>query len=174
MLYKLGNVEPELVGGGHFIASTAAVIGRVSMGANSSVWFSAVVRGDMEDIIIGDNTNIQDAAVLHADPGYKLVLGDGVTIGHQATVHGCMVGDNTLIGINAVVLNGAKIGRDCLIGANALVTENMEIPDGSLVLGSPAKIVSTLSEDARLKLGLSATSYAEKARLFAEELEAIV
>ena len=173
MLYALADTQPTLVGDGHFVAPNAAVIGRVTMHANSSVWFSCVLRGDVEDIEIGEGTNIQDGTVIHADPGFPARIGNNVTVGHNAMIHGCSIGDNTLIGINAVVLNGAKIGRGCLIGANALVTEGMEVPDGSMVLGSPAKIRKTLSEDEQAMLGFNAEHYVNNAARFAADLREV-
>lgn len=171
MRYKLGDQEPELRGGGHFIAPNAAVVGRVVMEAGSSVWFSCVLRGDVEDIFIGRHSNIQDGAVIHADPGYPALIGERVTVGHNAMLHGCTVGDGTLVGINAVVLNGAVLGRNCLVGANALVTEGMQVPDGSLLLGSPAKVRRTLTEEEQAALALGADHYVENAQLFLNELE---
>ena len=155
-VFDLGPGRPELPGAGRYwIAPTAIVLGRVVLKADASVWFGAVLRGDNEPIVIGEGSNVQDGAVLHTDPGSPLVLGAGVTVGHLAMLHGCTVGDNSLIGIGAIVLNGARIGRDCLIGAKALITEGKEIPDGSLVMGAPGKVVRQL--DARqiegLKLG---------------------
>ena len=138
-----------------FIAPNASVMGDVTFGKGVSVWYGAVIRADVEKIIIGDNTNIQDTAVLHADPGDPTIIGESVTVGHGAIVHGAVVGDGSLIGMRATVLNKAKIGKGCIIGAHALVTEKMEIPDYSLVLGTPAKVVKTLNEDQinRLKFG---------------------
>ncbi len=144
MKYSLGDKHVRLRGEGHFIAPNAAVIGDVTLGENSSVWFSCVLRGDAERIEVGAGSNIQDGAVLHADPGYPMVVGRNVTVGHNAMLHGCTIGDGSLVGINAVVLNGARVGKGCLIGANALVTEGTEVPDGSLVLGSPGKVRSSL------------------------------
>ena len=171
MIYELEGKRPIFEGDGHFIAETAAVMGRVTMGPNSSVWFSAVVRGDVEVIEIGESSNVQDGAVLHADPGSPLHIGAYVTIGHQAMIHGCTIGDNSLIGINAVILNGAKIGRNCLIGANALVTENTVIEDGSMVLGSPAKIIKPLALEQQQALKSSAVHYAENAARFRNSLK---
>ncbi len=170
MKYQLGDRHVTLIGDGHFIAPTAAVIGDVVLHENSSVWFSCVLRGDVERIEVGAGSNIQDGTVLHADPGFPLVVGANVTVGHNAMLHGCTIGDGTLVGINAVVLNGAKVGRGCLIGANALVTEGMEIPDGSLVLGSPAKIKAQLSEEQQLGLAHNADHYVGNAAHFAAEL----
>ena len=144
MIYELGHKRVRIEGE-VFVADSADVIGSVVLKERSSVWFNAVLRGDSDEIIIGEETNIQDGAVLHTDPGIRVILGRGVTVGHHAIVHGCEVGDYSLIGINAVILNRAKIGKYCTIGANALVTGGMEVPPGSLVLGSPGKVVRTLS-----------------------------
>lgn len=169
MNYRLGQVTVDA----HpqsWTAPTASVIGRVCIHEDSSVWFGAVVRGDNELITIGQGTNIQDGAVLHTDPGYPLTLGKHVTVGHQAMLHGCEVGDGSLIGIQAVVLNGARIGANCLVGAKALITENMVIPDGSLALGSPAKIIRTLNEDQQAELIAHAQGYVTNYKRFAAEL----
>ena len=166
MKYSLGDKQVKLVGAGHFIAPNAAVIGDVTLHENSSVWFSCVLRGDAERIEVGAGSNIQDGTVMHADPGFPMVVGKNVTVGHNAMLHGCTIGDGSLVGINAVVLNGAKVGKGCLVGANALVTEGMVIPDGSLVLGSPAKIRSQLSEAQRLALMHNADHYMGNARNF--------
>ncbi|WP_439107766.1 gamma carbonic anhydrase family protein [Congregibacter sp.] len=173
MLYKLGEESPVLEGGGHFVAPNAAVIGRVTLRDKSSVWFSCVLRGDVEAIEVGASSNIQDGTVIHADPGFPALIGDNVTVGHNAMIHGCTIGDGTLVGINAVVLNGAKIGKNCLIGANALVTEGMEVPDGSMVLGSPGVVKKTLSAEQQAMLSLNAAHYANNAALFSSELEAL-
>lgn len=165
MLYQLDGTRVQLPQH-YFIANGAAVIGNVALGENSSIWFNAVIRGDSELIVIGEDCNIQDAAVLHTDPGYPMTLGKGVTVGHKAMLHGCNVGDYSLVGINAVVLNGATIGNHCVIGANALVTENMQIPDGSLVIGSPAKIKRTLSVSQQEALELQAQHYVQNSRRF--------
>lgn len=170
MLYKLGEKQPQLDGEGHYIAPGAQVIGNVRMLSHSSVWFNAVVRGDCDLITIGEYSNVQDGSVLHTDPGIPLTVGRGVTIGHKVTLHGCTIGDYSLIGINAVVLNGARIGKCCIIGANALVTENSEIPDYSLVLGSPGKVVKTLDESTFKLLKASSDHYAANGKQFAEEL----
>ncbi|MBN7796030.1 gamma carbonic anhydrase family protein [Parahaliea mediterranea] len=166
MKYSLGDKQVKLEGEGHFIAPNAAVIGDVTLGERASVWFSCVLRGDAERIAVGAGSNIQDGTVIHADPGFPAVIGENVTVGHNAMLHGCSIGDGSLVGIGAVVLNGAKVGKNCLIGANALVTEGMEIPDGSMVLGAPAKIKRTLDEDARKMLQLNAEHYVNNAAQF--------
>ena len=170
MIYKLGEHEVEIAGEDFFVAETASVIGKVSLANDASIWFGAVLRGDNEWITVGENTNIQECAVVHTDPGFPCTLGSNVTIGHQAMLHGCQVGDNSLIGINAVVLNGAKIGKNCLIGANALVTENQEIPDGSLVIGSPAKPIKQLTTAQIQKLKESAEHYVTRFKRFKRDL----
>ncbi|HEY7775159.1 MAG TPA: gamma carbonic anhydrase family protein [Kineobactrum sp.] len=171
MKYSLGEHHVTLLGAGHFIAPSAAVIGRVTLGDRSSVWFSCVLRGDAERIEVGAGSNIQDGAVLHADPGFPMIVGDNVTVGHKAMLHGCTIGDGSLVGIGAVVLNGARIGRNCLVGAGALVTEGMEIPDGSLVLGAPAKVRRQLSEEQQAALALNAGHYISNAALYSESLK---
>jgi carbonic anhydrase/acetyltransferase-like protein (isoleucine patch superfamily) len=171
MKYTLGDLRVKLVGTGHFVAPNAAVIGDVTLHENASVWFCCTLRGDADRIEIGAGSNIQDGTVIHADPGFPTLVGENVTVGHNAMLHGCTVGDGSLVGINAVVLNGAVIGKGCLIGANALVTEGMQIPDGSLVLGSPAKIRSRLSAQQQLGLMHNADHYMGNARRFTELLE---
>ena len=156
MRYKLGTTSPQ-VHDNTFIAPGAHVIGNVELKAGASVWFNAVIRGDMDKITVGENTNIQDGSVLHTDAGIPLKLGKGVTVGHKVMLHGCEIGDYSLVGINAVVLNGAKIGKYCIIGANALITENMEIPDYSLVVGAPGKVIRTMDESVEPKLKGSAS-----------------
>jgi carbonic anhydrase/acetyltransferase-like protein (isoleucine patch superfamily) len=170
MKYSLGNKQVKLLGRGHFIAPNAAVIGDVTLHDNASVWFSCVLRGDADRIEVGAGSNIQDGTVMHADPGYPMIVGENVTVGHNAMLHGCTIGDGSLVGINAVVLNGARVGKGCLIGANALVTEGTEIPDGSMVLGSPAKIVRQLSDEAQLQLQRNADHYVGNAKRFVQDL----
>jgi carbonic anhydrase/acetyltransferase-like protein (isoleucine patch superfamily) len=153
-------------GGDYWVADNAIVLGSVLLEHNASVWFNAVLRGDTELITVGENSNVQDGAVLHTDPGCPLVIGRNVTIGHKVMLHGCEIGDNSLVGINAVVLNRAKIGRNCLIGANALITEGKEIPDNSMVLGAPGKVVRQLTDNEIAGLSMSARHYAENARRF--------
>lgn len=171
MLYQLGDSKVVLEGDGHYIAPSADVIGDVTLHGGVSVWFNVVIRADKDSITIGAGTNIQDGSVLHVDPGYPMQVGAGVTVGHKVMLHGCTVGDNSLIGINAVVLNGAKIGRNCLIGANSLVVENMEIPDGSMVFGSPARIRRPLTEIEIEALKLSAQHYVQNGVLFSQQLK---
>lgn len=167
MQYCLEDRKPELRGTEHFIAPSADVIGSVIMENRSSVWFNAVLRGDNEPIYLGEDSNVQDCSVMHTEPGCPVTLGRGVTVGHLAMVHGCSVGDYSLIGIKAVVLDRARIGSHCLIGANSLITEGMEIPDRSLVLGSPGKVVRTLDDEEVEKLHQAAESYVKKLRRYA-------
>lgn len=168
-LYALGERRPELHGNA-WVAETAAVIGSVVLEDGASVWFGAVARGDSDLITIGKGSNVQDGAVLHADPGFPLVLASEVLVGHQAMLHGCRIGEGSLIGIQAVVLNGAVIGRECLIGAGALVPEGKVIPDRSLVLGSPGKVVRQLSDEEAAAIRLGCAQYAERAQRYRAEL----
>lgn len=171
MKYSLDGQTVTLVGSGHYIAPNAAVIGNVTLHERSSVWFSCVLRGDVERIEIGAGTNIQDGAVLHADPGFPTLVGRNVTVGHKAMLHGCSIGDGSLVGIGAIVLNGAKVGKNCLIGAGALVTEGMEIADGSLVLGAPAKVRRQFTEEEQAAIGLNAEHYVQNAARYSRGLE---
>lgn len=164
-VYELDNIAPRMAES-TWVADSAQVIGNVELGEDASVWFGVVIRGDTECIRIGRGTNIQDASVLHADVGKPLTIGDNVTVGHKVMLHGCTIGDGSLIGIGAVVLNGAKIGKGCIVGAGALVTEGKEFPDGSMVIGSPAKAVRELTEQQQAGLQLSALHYIENARRF--------
>lgn len=170
MIFALGEREPVLEGDGHFIADNASVIGSVRLRAQSSVWFNCVLRGDNDWIDIGERSNIQDHSVLHTDPGIELVVGNGVTVGHRAMLHGCRIGDGSLIGIGSTILNGATIGRHCVVGAHSLVTENKEFPDGSLIIGSPARVARSLSDADREMLRRSADIYVANARRFNEAL----
>ena len=170
MKYSLGRDRVEMAADA-WIADTAAVIGKVKLEAGANVWFGAVIRRDVEQITVGEHSNVQDGAVMHADSGVPLTLGKGITVGHNAMLHGCTVGDYSLIGINAVVLNGAKIGKHCIIGANSLIPEGKEIPDGSLVMGSPGKVVKTLSDQQKKMLELSAAHYVQNAKRFRDELK---
>ena len=161
-LYRLGDDTPELHPGA-WVADSASVIGRVRLAEGSSVWYGAVLRGDNDWITIGARSNVQDGSVLHTDMGFPLTLGEDVTIGHQVMLHGCTIGDGSLIGIQAVVLNGAKIGRQCLVAAGALVTEGKEFPDGSLIMGAPAKVVTQLSPEQLARIKYGAVHYVENA-----------
>jgi carbonic anhydrase/acetyltransferase-like protein (isoleucine patch superfamily) len=164
-IYELDAVAPRLAETA-WVADSAQVMGNVELGDDASVWFGAVIRGDTEVIRIGKRTNIQDASVLHADVGQPLTIGDDVTVGHKVMLHGCTIGDGSLIGIGAVVLNGARIGKGCLVGAGALVTEGKEFPDGSMIIGSPAKVVRELNAEQREGLLMSAAHYVDNARRF--------
>ena len=146
MIYDLEKNVPE-ISADSWVAPNAIIIGKVKLEKNSSIWFNAVLRGDIEKIVLGENSNIQDGSVLHTDPGYPLTVGKGVTVGHMVMLHGCEVSDDTLIGIGSTILNKAKIGKNCIIGANTLVTENKTIPDSSLVLGSPGKVIRKVTDD---------------------------
>ncbi|MBA3594822.1 MAG: gamma carbonic anhydrase family protein [Pseudomonadota bacterium] len=164
-IYQLDDLTPVL----HetaWVADNAQVMGHVCLAQDSSVWFGVVIRGDTETISIGKGSNIQDNSVLHADMGMPLTIGDNVTIGHQVMLHGCTIGEGSLIGIQAVVLNGARIGKNCLVGAGALVTEGKEFPDGSMILGSPAKVVRQLTSEQIEGLKMSAQHYIENARRY--------
>ncbi|MDO7901932.1 gamma carbonic anhydrase family protein [Pseudomonas sp. K1(2024)] len=169
MKYRLGDLRVE-AHPSSWAAPTATLIGKVRLQARASVWFGAVLRGDNELIDIGEDSNVQDGTVMHTDMGSPLTLGKGVTIGHNAMLHGCSVGDYSLIGINAVILNGARIGRHCIIGANALIPEGKEIPDGSLVMGSPGKVVRELTEQQKRMLEASAAHYVHNAERYGREL----
>lgn len=170
MLFELGEHRVEFRGSEHYVAHNASVIGSVTLEHQASVWFNAVVRADNDPIHIGEGSNVQDGAVLHTDPGFPLTIGRGVTIGHKAMLHGCNVDDNSLIGINAVVLNGARIGCNCLIGAGSLIGEGKQIPDNSLVVGAPGRVVRTLSEDQIEGLRHAAQVYVDKIRRYREGL----
>lgn len=173
-IYELDGQAPELPEPGRFwIAPDAHVIGRVRLGLDVGIWFGAVLRGDNEPIEVGERTNVQEGAMLHADPGFPLTIGPDVTVGHHAIVHGCTVGAGCLIGMGAAVLNGARIGAGCLVGAGALVTEGKEFPDNSLIVGAPAKAVRTLDAAAAEKLRASAQHYVANWRRFATGLKRV-
>ena len=163
--YELDGVVPQ-VDASAWVADSAQVIGDVRLAASSSVWFGAILRGDNDPINVGEGSNIQDGSVLHTDKGKPLDIGRHVTIGHNVILHGCTIGDESLIGMGAIVLNGAKIGKHCLVGAGALVTENKEFPDGSLIVGNPAKVVRTLTEEQIAGLKRSAEGYMANAKRF--------
>ena len=171
-IYAIDGVAPHIAATA-WVADSAQVMGQVELGEGASVWFGAVVRGDTDRITIGAGSNIQDASVLHADAGQPLLVGERVTVGHQVVLHGCTIGDESLIGIGAVVLNGAKIGKNCLVGAGALVTEGKEFPDGSMILGSPAKAVRQLTPAQIEGLRQSARHYIDNARRFRDGLQKI-
>lgn len=170
-IYTLGEREVVIHGDECFVAENATVIGSVILHKQASVWFNAVARGDSEIITIGERTNIQDAAVLHADPGFPLALGKNVSVGHQAMLHGCTVGDGSLVGIGAIVLNGAVIGRSCLIGAGAVIPEGKSYPDGVLVLGAPGKVMRELKPEEKAGLLEIADIYVRRSKLYRERLK---
>ena len=165
MIWELDDLRPEL-GEDVWVAEGAHVIGRVRLGAAASVWFGATLRGDNDEIVVGAGSNVQENSVLHTDTGFPLRIGANCTIGHKAMLHGCTIGDGSLVGMGATILNGAVIGKGCLIGACALITEGKEIPDGSLVMGAPGRVVRSLDEAARARLLESAAHYREQARRF--------
>ena len=169
-IYELDGIAPQLADSA-WVADSAQVMGDVALAADTSIWFGAVLRGDTETIRIGRGSNIQDLSVLHADVGMPLTVGEDVTVGHQVMLHGCTIGDGSLIGIGAVVLNGAVIGKGCLVGAGALVTEGKVFPDGSMILGSPAKVVRQLSPEQLEGLRRSAQHYVDNARRFRKGLK---
>lgn len=173
MIFALGEREPLIEGDGHFLADNASIIGSVRLRAQSSVWFNCVLRGDNDWIDIGERSNIQDNSVLHTDPGLELIVGNGVTVGHRVMLHGCRIGDNSLVGIGSTILNGAAVGRNCVVGAHSLITENKTFPDGSLIIGSPAKVARPLSDDEIAMLKRSADVYVANAQRFNEQLRAL-
>ena len=173
-VYALGKISPRLPESGNFwVAPDAQVMGNIVLLENASIWFAAVLRGDNETITIGENSNVQDGSILHTDVGFPMRLGKNVTVGHQAMLHGCTVGDNSLVGIGATILNGAKIGKNCLIGAHALVGEGKEIPDNSMVLGMPGKVVRELGEDNEKMMIASAAHYVENWQRYKRDLKKI-
>ena len=171
-IYSLGD-EPPHIDASAYVADAAVVIGKVTLRAGSSVWSQAVLRGDNEPIDIGEGSNVQEGAVLHTDTGFPLTVGAGVTIGHQAMLHGCTIGEGSLIGIQAVVLNGAVIGRHCLVGAGAVVTEGKSFPDGSLILGAPAKVVRQLGEADMARMAHGARDYVERSARYRTALKRV-
>lgn len=173
-VYNLGGVTPELPNEDEYwIAPSAAVIGRVILKKNASVWFGATLRGDNDPITIGENSNVQDNSVCHTDHGSPLLIGDNVTVGHMVMLHGCAIGDNSLVGIGSIVLNGARIGKNCLIGANCLITEGKEIPDNSLVMGAPGKVVREVSDEQARMLQAGSLHYVENWKRFRRELRSL-
>ncbi|CDZ33737.1 gamma carbonic anhydrase family protein [Neorhizobium galegae] len=170
-LYALGEFEPKTPGPDRFwLAPDATVIGKVELGEDVGIWFGSVLRGDNEPIVVGKGTNIQEGVMIHTDPRYPVEIGENCTIGHHAIIHGCTIGDNSLVGMGATILNGAKIGRNCLVGANALVTEGKEFPDNSLIVGSPAKVMRVLDDEAVEKLKQSAVRYVANWKRFSRDL----
>ena len=172
-LLAIDGVTPIVPTGFYWVADTATVIGDVALEENVSIWFGAILRGDNERIHIGRGSNVQDLCVLHTDPGFPLAIGTNCTIGHRAILHGCTIGDGSLVGMGATVLNGARIGANCLIGANALITEGTNVPDGSLVVGAPGKVVRALSGPEFPRLQRSAEHYVQNAQRFAAGLSTI-
>lgn len=170
MIFSLGDRKVEYRGSDYFISDNATVIGSVIIENNVSIWFNVVIRGDNDTIHIGENSNIQDGSILHVDDNVPLTIGKDVTVGHKVMLHGCTIGNNTLIGMNAVILNNAKIGNNCLIGANSLITEGKVIPDGSVVMGSPGKVVGTLTEKQIADLKHSAEHYVANFKRFKADL----
>ena len=165
MIYDLEKNVPE-ISTDSWVAPNAIIIGKVKLEKNSSIWFNAVLRGDIEKIVIGENSNIQDGSVLHTDPGCPLTVGKGVTVGHMVMLHGCEISDDALIGIGSTILNKAKIGKNCIIGANTLVTENKVIPDNSLVLGSPGKVIRKVTDDEIKVICENAKHYVENSKRY--------
>jgi carbonic anhydrase/acetyltransferase-like protein (isoleucine patch superfamily) len=173
-VYSLGAVAPQLPSDEeHWIAPTASVMGNVILKRNASIWWGATIRGDNDPIVIGENSNIQDGSVLHTDVGVPLTIGANVTVGHLVMLHGCTIGDNSLVGIGSIILNGAKIGKNCLIGANVLITEGKEIPDNSLVMGAPGKVVREVSEHQAMILTASAHHYVENWKRYRRDLKEV-
>ncbi len=169
-IFSIGDKRVELLGAHHFIAHDATLVGAITLEAGANIWFQVVIRAENDIVRIGECTNVQDGSVLHVDPGFPLTLGRRVTIGHKVMLHGCTVGEGSLVGINSVVMNGARIGRGALIGANSLIPEGKEIPDGVLVLGSPGKIVRELKPEERANLLRIADGYVERAQRYRTEL----
>ena len=171
-IFELDGNAPQLSEGA-WVAESAEVIGKVELHKNASVWPKVVIRGDNDLIQVGESSNVQDASVLHTDPGYPLLIGKHVTVGHKVMLHGCVIGDGSLIGIGAVILNGAKIGKNCLVGAGALVTEGKEFPDGSMIIGSPAKAIKTLSPEQIAGIEDIAVRYVKNAQRYIKSLKKI-
>jgi carbonic anhydrase/acetyltransferase-like protein (isoleucine patch superfamily) len=172
MIYALGEVKPQ-IDASAFVAADATIIGDVVLAANSSIWFNAVLRGDIETISIGVGTNIQDGSVLHTDPNNPCRVGDHVTVGHMAMLHGCTIGNNSLIGIGATLLNGSKVGENCIVGAHSLLTENKKFPDNVLIMGTPARVVREITPEEHASLRASAQRYAKRAQRYQSELQAL-
>jgi carbonic anhydrase/acetyltransferase-like protein (isoleucine patch superfamily) len=170
-LYAIGERRPKLVGKDHFVAPDATLVGDVTLEAEASVWFQVVIRAENDRIVIGEGSNVQDGSVLHVDPGFPLTLGRMVSIGHKVMLHGCTIGEGTLVGINSVVMNGARIGKGVLIGANTLIAEGKEIPDGVLVLGSPGRVVRELSQEQKAYLAGIARGYIERGKYYSSNLK---
>jgi carbonic anhydrase/acetyltransferase-like protein (isoleucine patch superfamily) len=173
-IYAIDGKSPEFEDrDSNFIAPDATLIGNIHVGRDVSIWFGAAIRGDNEKIAIGAGSNVQEHTIMHTDPGFALTIGEGCTIGHRAMLHGCTIGDNSLVGMGAIILNGAKIGRNCLVGAGALVTEGKEFPDNSLIVGQPAKVARTLDDASAARLGMSAQHYVNNGKRFAKGLREV-
>lgn len=170
MICRLGDRIPVFEGENHYVADSASVIGSVTLKSNTSIWFNAVVRADNDRIEIGRNSNIQDGAVLHTDTDIPLIVGEGVTVGHRAMLHGCVIGNNSLIGIGSTILNHASIGENCVVGANSLITEGKSFPAGSLIMGSPAKAIRALNDEEKELIRAAANSYVDKGGIYRDEL----
>ncbi|CAN5797519.1 gamma carbonic anhydrase family protein [soil metagenome] len=171
-IYQLGEISPE-IDPSAYITDSANIIGKVRIDAHASIWFDVTIRGDNELISVGENSNVQEGCILHTDPGCPLSIGKNVTIGHQAMLHGCSIGDGSLIGIQAVILNGAKIGKNCLVGAGALITEGKEFPDNSLIIGTPAKAVRVLTDEAIAAMHGNTANYVQRAQEYKTQLKRI-
>jgi len=171
MIYSLGDMTLTTASDDYYVAASADLIGAVNLGTKSSIWWNAVLRADNEPITIGDNTNVQDGSVLHTDPGFPMDIAANVSIGHMCMLHGCTIGEGSLIGIGSIVLNGAKIGKNCLIGANSLITEGKEIPDNSLVMGSPGKVIREVDDKAIAMMTHNIESYVNRAARYRAELK---
>ena len=172
-LFSLGARRPALLGSHHYIAHDATLVGDITLHNNVNVWFQVVIRAENDRVTIGEGCNIQDASVLHVDPGYPMTLEKHVSIGHKVMLHGCTIGEGSLIGINSVIMNGARIGRGTLVGANTLISEGKQIPDGVLVLGSPGKVVRELKPEEREQLLKTARGYVERGRFYKKNLKEI-
>ena len=172
-LFSIGDKRVELLGERHYIAHDATLVGAITLEADANIWFQVVIRAENDTVRIGAATNVQDGSVLHVDPGFPLTLGRRVTIGHKVMLHGCTIGEGSLVGINSMIMNGARVGRGALIGANTLIAEGKEIPDGVLVLGSPGKIVRELKPEERERLLGISSGYVERSKLYKKELRPI-
>ena len=171
MRYDLGSITPDIADDA-WIAPSAVVIGDVKLLPGASIWFGAILRGDIETITVGRGSNVQDGTVMHTDPNNPCTLGDHVTVGHMAMLHGCTVGDGSLIGIGATMLNGSKVGKNCIVGAHTLITEGKEFPDGVLIMGTPGKVVRELNDDDFARMRANAERYVERADRYRQELQA--
>jgi carbonic anhydrase/acetyltransferase-like protein (isoleucine patch superfamily) len=171
-IYQLGEHAPE-IDPSAYITESANIIGKAKIEANANIWFDVTIRGDNELITVSENSNVQEGCVLHTDPGYPLTIGKNVTIGHQAMLHGCTIGEGSLVGIQAVILNGAKIGQNCLVGAGALVTEGKEFPDNSLIVGAPAKAIRTLTEEDIARIKKNTSNYVKRGQFYKTNLKRI-